>query len=407
MTAHAIPTTDQRLHGLDALRGGALLLGVVLHATVSYLPGAQYWWIVSDSAQSLALSATFFTIHTFRMTTFFLLAGFFGALLLRRIGYRAFVYDRLRRIALPLLAGWPIVFGAIVAVVVWSALLKFGGQLPKESPPGPAFTADDFPLTHLWFLYQLLWLYAAMLVARTVLSQLDRSGRVQAALDRVVAGVLGPLAPALLAIPVALALLSTSRWYAWFGVPTPDQTLYPQLASSVCYGLAFAVGWALQRQRGLLVALAARWPVHLGIAIAATATCLWQLGLSSPARVAELDAQTALYAYTYALASWSWTLGLVGLTLQHFATANRARRYVADASYWIYLAHLPLVMALQVAASRIDAPWWIEFPLLLTVALAVLFASYHWLVRGRAIGRFLGERTSPANLPSPAAAIAR
>ena len=29
-----------RLHGLDALRGGALLLGIVLHASLSYQPTA-------------------------------------------------------------------------------------------------------------------------------------------------------------------------------------------------------------------------------------------------------------------------------------------------------------------------------------------------------------------------------
>ena len=33
---------SERLHGLDALRGGALLLGVVLHGAMSFFP-TQIW----------------------------------------------------------------------------------------------------------------------------------------------------------------------------------------------------------------------------------------------------------------------------------------------------------------------------------------------------------------------------
>jgi hypothetical protein len=72
--------------------------------------------------------------------------------------------------------------------------------------------------------------------------------------------------------------------------------------------------------------------------------------------------------------------------------------------HWIYLAHLPLRMALQVLAAQADAPWWIEYPLLLAVASALLLASYHWLVRGRMLGRFLGERRPLSDTPAHALA---
>jgi hypothetical protein len=44
-----------RLHGLDALRGIALLLGVVLHASMTYFPVPI--WIVSDTDNSPVASA--------------------------------------------------------------------------------------------------------------------------------------------------------------------------------------------------------------------------------------------------------------------------------------------------------------------------------------------------------------
>ena len=49
-----------RWHGLDAVRAFALLLGVVLHASMSFLPGAQYFWVAADSSQSVVAAAIFY-----------------------------------------------------------------------------------------------------------------------------------------------------------------------------------------------------------------------------------------------------------------------------------------------------------------------------------------------------------
>ena len=94
------PTTPDRLHALDAVRAGALLLGIVLHATMSF------FFVVParDVSQSTTLAVTFFVIHTFRMTLFFVIAGFFGRLLLQRRGVRGFLFvaeQRQRQRGLP------------------------------------------------------------------------------------------------------------------------------------------------------------------------------------------------------------------------------------------------------------------------------------------------------------------
>ena len=75
--------------------------------------------------------------------------------------------------------------------------------------------------------------------------------------------------------------------------------------------------------------------------------------------------------------------------------ANAAVRYVSDASYWIYLVHLPIVVALQILVSRLPWHWSIKFPLILVVGLAVLFATYHYLVRATFVGQFLNGRRYP------------
>ena len=138
-------TPPERLHALDAARGFVLLLGIVFHATLSFLPAPVPIWIVMDNSRSLALAATFHVLHIFRMSTFFLLAGFFAHLSFHRKGLRGFVGDRLKRIGIPLLVGWPILFASIVAVTVWGAMVMAnGGPLPKPPayPGFPGLPAD-------------------------------------------------------------------------------------------------------------------------------------------------------------------------------------------------------------------------------------------------------------------------
>jgi len=383
----------ERLHALDAVRGFALLLGVALHATLSYLPGSKAFWIVSDEA-STTLALLFFWIHLFRMTLFFLIAGFFGRLLLERLGVRAFVRDRVRRIVAVFACAWPLLFPAIVLVLVGATALQHGGTLPPTPPP-PPMNAHTFPLTHLWFLYVLPMFYAGALALRGLFALVDGRGAAMARVDALARFVAGPAAALLLALPAAVVLATYAKWPMWFGVPTPDTGLFPNRAAMVSYGFAFAVGWLLQRQPALLAKIAAaRWQ-NLLLACAGTAGCLAIVGLRPVLAPVTDAAEQALYAGLYAIASWAWTLALLGLALRYLNGYSATRRYLSDASYWIYLVHLPLVMALQVWTSRLALPWWCEFPLLLAVATALMLGSYAAFVRHGRIGRWLNGKRVP------------
>lgn len=397
-TAH-----PDRWHALDAVRGAALLLGVLLHASLSYLPGAGYWYIVADQSPSTGLGGLFFVVHGFRMLAFFLIAGFFARVALERRGSARFVADRARRIALPLLAAWAPVMIGIVAVIVWAAWIKGGGSLPQESPPGPAFTPDDFPLTHLWFLYVLLLMYAVALLLRGLLRVIDRTDRLGCFGDRCMTSLLRGWAPLLLAVPLGWALTATPKWTPWFGIPTPDQSLYPNLAAWVGFGMAFGLGWAIQRQaHALLAAIERNRFTSLLTALAGFALCVGMLGIA-PAYVHELgSAELRLYAIAYAAMGWGLCLALTGFALRHLPGYSAPRRYLADASYWIYIVHLPILMALQVAAAQFAAPWWVEYPLMLLLAMALMLATYRWFVRGSWIGAMLNGRRYPARSAAPA-----
>ena len=253
--------TPERLHALDAVRGLALLLGVVLHATMSFVPTANRFWIIQDIHPSTTLAVLFFAIHVFRMTTFFLIAGFFAHMSFHRLGPQGFIRDRLQRIAVPLLVGWPILFAVMVLVVLWAAGFPNGGPLPgtRNWPP----VLPRFPLTHLWFLYVLLVFYAAVLPLRSATVWLDRTGRIRAGVDRLIGLIMrSPLAPAILAVPIGIALMLDPTWIGWLGVRTPDQSLVVNLQAVVGFGTAFSFGWLLHRKIDLIKLLERHWLRH-------------------------------------------------------------------------------------------------------------------------------------------------
>jgi peptidoglycan/LPS O-acetylase OafA/YrhL len=391
---------NDRLHGLDAVRGYALMLGIVYHATMSFLPGPQIWPVI-DTHRSLFLSGLFFVSHMFRMTTFFLIAGFFGHMVVEKRGVKAFVKDRAKRIALPLVVGWPFLFAGIVGATIFGAYVS-SGHLPTlaehaavaaRAPPPPPLA---FPLTHLWFLYLLLWLYAATLGLRALVLRLDQQGKVRAAADAAVAAVVeSPLAPLALAAPTVLVFLFGGPWREWFGVQTPDSSLIPNAEAAVAYFTAFGFGWLLHRQSGLMNIWARRWPLNLALAVALTAGCLSMAGVAPLLTLAKPGWPTAAFAVCYAVATWSWTFAAIGLALKFLSNESPARRYIADSSYWLYLIHLPLVMLLQAMVVKLDAPAEVKILIVLGVAFPLMFASYQLMVRHSFIGAILNGRRAP------------
>lgn len=403
--------TGERLHGLDAVRGYALMLGIVYHATMAYLPGPQIWPVI-DPHRSLLLSGVFYVSHIFRMSTFFLIAGFFSHMVVQKRGVRAWMKDRAKRIALPLVMGWPFLFGLILAATVYGVYASTG-HLPTMAEHAAAVAKAPkppplaFPLTHLWFLYILLWLYAATLGLRAVVLKLDRNGRFRAGVDAAVAWIVeSPFSAFILAVPAALVFLFGGPWREWFGVMTPDSSLIPNAEAAVAYFTAFGFGWLVHRQSGLIGIWARRWPLNLALAVAATAASLSIVGVAPLLTVAKPGLATVANAGLYALATWSWTFAVIGLALRFLNRESPARRYVADSSYWLYLIHLPLVMFLQAALVKLDLPAESKVLIVLGVAFPLMFASYHLMVRRTFIGAILNgrrvpRRETPAALATP------
>ena len=380
-------STEQRFHALDASRAFALILGIALHASMSFFLGFP----TLDRSPSDTLAVSFYVIHLFRMSLFFLIAGFFAHLLLERLGVRAFIKNRAKRIAVPMAIAWPILAPLCLAAIVWGPA---NTTAPQTNAPVPQ--PEGFPLMHLWFLYYLCGFYLLALA----LHALPIRDALTTALDRSFAFLTRTyLLPLVMAAPCFVVFLTTPELPLWFGIATPDFGLTPKLSAVLCYGSPFLTGWLLHRQSALLALLAKHWALHTALAIGLIIACLSLIGLtpdlSAPTRITGGATARLLYIAAYSLASSISCLAILGLALRFFNQASSTTRYLADASYWIYLLHLPLVFALQASVSALPWHWSVKFALILSATLGVLGLSYHYLVRPSFIGELLNGRRYP------------
>jgi glucan biosynthesis protein C len=397
----------ERLHALDAVRAYALLLGVVLHSTAAFLESFPIA-IWQDEPNDIP-AAMYYVIHMFRMSAFFLMAGFFARMVLERRGQKAFVKDRLKRVAVPLFLFGPValvlipvglVLGALPHGTQYLASLTQAAQVaPAEGATSPAGGVN---LAHLWFLYYLLIFYALSLLLRAGLRAVDPRGSIRAACDRVVAFVLGGAwAPVLIALPIAAYLWQRETWTEWLGLPAPF-SLVPDTTALIGYGIPFALGWLLHRQVHLLFELRKTWLVHFAAAVALTIACLAIIGLKplwAGPNLAGVD--RVMYTLAYTVGLWCWVLAFVGAAVRFLSEARPVTRYLADASYWIYLMHMAPILFFITLLKPFDWHWSIKLAIMLCGSMPILLLSYHYLVRFSWIGAILNGRRQPRLGKSP------
>ena len=127
MPEPSLSNNGTRRHDLDALRAIAMLLGIVLHGSMSFMPGLS---VIRDTQQAAWVWIVFLTIHGFRMPLFFLVSGFFTAMLWRKRGLKKMLLQRSVRILLPCLLGAVTIVPLDSFVGRWAA--GYGKRLAEE-----------------------------------------------------------------------------------------------------------------------------------------------------------------------------------------------------------------------------------------------------------------------------------
>ncbi len=377
-------TAAERLHDLDALRSVALFLGIVLHSAVFVLPEPVLLWPIHDAS---ARGDPFYkflieTIHGFRMPVFFLLSGFFSALLWRRRGLRALAAHRLKRVGLPFAVGC----FTVVPLSIWLLSIAGGGAGSWNIPLWALPLVWLFgSLAHLWFLWYLLLIVGVFVVAARLGARFRH--------------------PVLwwLAVPLSMAfsLLMVEPIY---GADNAD-TIVPQPSLLAYYACFFAFG-AFFHCRGF--AIRRRWTVALAPAAVAFYAGFHLLELhraafggKAPEAFMFASPLTAASAAIETLCAWAMCFGLMGFFRWVAARESAGVRWLSDSTYWAYLAHLPLVVAGQMLTVDWPIHYHLKFLLVCGGVTAVLLVVYRFGVRYTFVGTALnGPRARPAASPA-------
>ena len=471
-----------------------MLLGVGLHAALAFFPAL--WW-VQDRTSSLdgPYDEFLWAVHGFRMPVFFLLSGFFTAMLWRRRGLRSLLGHRVRRVALPLAIGlvtlvpavdWvgdraviaqaePLVEkGDIIGLVFVGdvagvdEVLDRGVDIDTRTEPGgwtplhaaaftgnvemvellisrgaePGVVADasegetplglsfhfgheeatdllvvhegrdplpasmewsDIPgwaegaedsgedrltqiehLHHLWFLWFLLWLVAGFAVVAAIADRRE-PGR-------------GVWPGRIMWLMIPLTLLPQMEMagggsYPNFGADTSD-ALLPLPHVLAYYATFFAFGVLLhgrrdRRDRLLVDTIGRPWWMFLPVS--------FLIVLPTGLHFTFVDFQWPVASVMQVVYAWGMCFGLMGLFGALLPRERRGVRYLSDSSYWVYLIHLPLVVAAQMFVWDWDFYAGVKFLLICAAVTAVSLLSYQAFVRYTLIGTMLnGKKTRAA-----------
>ncbi|MCB2015026.1 MAG: acyltransferase family protein [Sphingobium sp.] len=359
---------NQREHHWDALRALLMLLGLPYHVALAYHigSGTGQAWIVNahEGVPCFAQLAQF--IHFFRMPAFFMIAGYFTALLLARRAPAIWLQGRFKRLGIPLL----------VTLITLNPLLNMACELSNFPLDGAirswlhnSSKSGGYWVRHLWFLIVLLY-YS--LAAAALVSWFPglRGRQVSSAKDSWLAAHFTLFWFALAAIVAVWEAVSIELFYMGGLATNVPQQIF-RLDETLKYLPYFLIGAVLARMpltRAKLYRLSPA--ITMAGVVFAGLALLYAKGLWPPyGRLLSTMAALCLTQPVLAV-------------LRHIAdTPSAAVRQVVDASFVIYLFHLPILCWLVIAFVPVAMPVVVKALLVLLLTFALSWVAWEVVSR--------------------------
>lgn len=317
----------ERLHALDSARAIMMMLGLVIHAAITYRITIKEVWPLKDPLNtSIILDYVYEWIHLFRMPAFFVIAGFFGALLFYERSPRKMIINRINRVVWPFVVFVFILYPLVVFPASFSVFKAMGQPASIATIWELRFEKSLLPdLTmHLWFLYYLIMISAVFWLLSLILMKLPA---VTKSLSKLFVALNKNtfVRPLHMAVGVFLALYAMDT----YTIITSAEWI-PNPATFFMYAMFYGYGWTLFNSKYLLPSFVNH------------AWLLFAAGMVSFAVLMHLlprNDERAIFVILMALAAISISLfvfSIIGLFLKYASNHSPRMRYISDASYWVY-----------------------------------------------------------------------
>ncbi|ARU16369.1 hypothetical protein A9D14_09425 [Croceicoccus marinus] len=372
-----------REHFWDTLRAVLMLLGIPYHVALSYMVGRQ--WIVKSGEGVTGFIELARFISLFRMPAFFLIAGYFAAMLLARRAPGTWLEGRFRRLAIPL------VTSVIVLVPVMNWFCEIS-NLPFSQAVASwidnSSKSGGYWVRHLWFIIVLLYFCCA--IAALALWKRDfAQARLPQWADRLV-GRHMVIALLMLATIVGLwEALAVEAFYIQ-GLNTNVIQEILRVDQAIIYAPWFAMGCFLQRSREA-VARVTRYS-HAVVVLASLAVVL--------AIITKEMVHPALFRFIETFAALMMTQLLISLAAHLFDRPIPAVQRFTAASFVIYLFHLPLICALVFAGQYVALPPLVKALAVMGLTLAISYGAWLLIERSKLLALLFDGGMRPAPVAS-------
>jgi len=376
-----MPTPIKRIHALDALRAIMMLLGIVLHSTITYCVYNQKatWPLADANAQHISMDLIMGYIHLFRMPIFFIVAGFFGALLFYERSAIIMLKNRINRVVWPFVVFAIILWPIIGSIFLFSYTAMTGEILPESTQAFSLTRLIPTKIFHLWFLYYLIMISAfAFCIGLITNKKTIFKKRIRKMMHGLLVYPFLKIIFSTIAV-FAILLLMNQTWVGTNITFVPDWKIF------LFYCFFYLFGWFLFLERQYLETFKQYdWLYFFSSIVLFTAAFFLQSSLSF-----------FVQAFLNALIVVSAFYGIIGLFIRYFSQPSNKMRYLSDASYWVYLVHLPFTLLGPGLLVNYELPAVIKALIVILITTFITFTSYHFCVRSTFIGKFLNGKKYP------------
>lgn len=383
----------ERIYSLDSLRAIMMLLGLVLHSAISYV-FYEYSIIKDPRTTDLTMDYLVDLIHSFRMPIFFVVAGFFGALLFYEKQPLEMIKNRTSRIVYPFIVFLFILWPLIVFSTTYTSL-RFSGSTDALAVASSKFSnLETFipqKTKHLWFLYYLILITCVSILFGLLLKKLP-----------ILSSGLTQVFNWIFEKSVLRVLFLASVMCFLHEITKSSELMYspafkPELNTFVHYSTFYFVGWFLFQSKHLLGKM-----VHYDWIFSILGVIVFTINFLLPNNFLISESynyhlKVILNSITVSL----FTFGITGLFIRYGSNYSSTMRYLSDSSYWVYLIHYPFTILIPGLIAQWPLSAMQKFLFVFIATTIISYTTYHYLVRATFIGNFLNGRkynTNPANL---------
>lgn len=375
------PSKTERLHSLDSLRAIMMLLGLVIHSAITYnvTDWGSAWSLKDPNTTSVVNDYIVDIIHVFRMQIFFLVAGFFGAMLFFERKPIKMMKNRISRIVFPFIVFVFLLWPSIVFSFVYTGS-SFSGSLSPLTDTLAVFSSPNIliPNTtfHLWFLYYLAIITFVSVGFGLIFNKVP-----------IVTNFVSNTFSWVIQKPAFRLLIFSSTTvviYLIMGTSKVETSVSFVLNFNtfLYYFYFYMIGWVLFKSKN-----------HLSKFIKYDWLCT-SLGIVLFS--VHFLMETTIHFYGHIILKsvmvWLFIFGITGLFIRYGSNHSPMMRYISDSSYWVYLVHLTLTAIIPSIIVDWPIPSTLKFLIVLSVTGVICFVTYHYFVRATFIGNFLNGR---------------